>query len=237
MAMAVAIVVTEITNTATESAPMYMAARKASSTARKPPAAAMDTTTETAMAFVAAATTKKTTIRRPVSTTSATDPTCKLRITAHTACNRLERTAQHARCDHANRRRRRGVRVSCWPPALCSGRSDSPTRRGENGARRPAWSTPRGPAPGSRTPRAAMVRRRARSSPRAATAVPAGRRRRRRLVAARALRARRADPGTRLRRGWTVRRTRWRKPRRRRRRARPSPLPRGRRSDRVKRAR
>jgi hypothetical protein len=33
------------------------------------------------MAFVAAATTKKTTIRRPVSTTIATDPTYKLRIT------------------------------------------------------------------------------------------------------------------------------------------------------------
>ena len=91
MATTVAIVVTEITDTATNSVPMYIAASKASSTARNPPAATMDTTTETAMAFVAATTTKKTTIRRPVSTTSATDPTCKLRITAG---NRLDRTAE-----------------------------------------------------------------------------------------------------------------------------------------------
>lgn len=86
MATTVAIVVAEITNTATDTAPTYIAARKASSTARNPPAPAKDTTTEKAMAFVAAATTKKTRIRRPLSATSATDPTCGLRITAR---NRL----------------------------------------------------------------------------------------------------------------------------------------------------
>jgi hypothetical protein len=96
--------------------------------ARKTPVVTVDTTTETTMAFVAAATTKKTTNRRPVSTTSATDPTYKLRITT---CNRLDRTAE---CKM--RIKDDGMAfLSCWPVLVAC--SDSPTRRGENGAGTP----------------------------------------------------------------------------------------------------
>lgn len=73
MAMTVATVVADITKTATDNVPMYIAARKANITIRNPPAAARDIRTETTMAFVVDSTRKN---RRPVSATSVTDPTC-----------------------------------------------------------------------------------------------------------------------------------------------------------------
>ena len=213
MAMTVTTVVAEMTRTATDRAQTYAAARRASSTARNAPAAVMDTRTENAAAFVAAAATKTTTIRRPVSAASATDPTYESRTTG----TRSDRTT--------NRRRMQRVERSIGRSSPDPGSSrtrGSPTRRPEGGARRPAWSTRRGPAPRCRTPGAALVRRRARP-PRAA-AVSAGRRWR---LVERARRGRDTGPRTRAprRRTTTTRRKRRRRKRQQRRRGRVRPSP------------
>jgi hypothetical protein len=92
MAMTVTMVVEEMTKTATDRAQTYAAARRASSTARSPPAAVMGTRTENATAFVAAAATKTTTIRRPVSAASATDPTYESQTTQEPVRSNRRRT-------------------------------------------------------------------------------------------------------------------------------------------------
>jgi hypothetical protein len=74
--MTVAAVVVAITKTAADSAPMYMDATKASSTARNPPTASSDTRREQMMALVIVAARKKTTTRRPVRAARDAEPTC-----------------------------------------------------------------------------------------------------------------------------------------------------------------
>lgn len=69
-------VVTEITNTATESAPMYIAVAKAKKSAKNPPAAAKDTSSDMTTAFTVAARKKSINTRSPVKATKVTIPTC-----------------------------------------------------------------------------------------------------------------------------------------------------------------
>lgn len=76
MATTVATVLAEITRTATDSAPTYIATTKANSTDTNPPAAARDMTIEVTMAVVVAAARRNVKTRRTVSGTEATDPTC-----------------------------------------------------------------------------------------------------------------------------------------------------------------
>lgn len=69
-------VVTEITNMATDSAPMYIAVAKAKKRAKNPPAAAKDISSDMTMAFMVAARKKSINTSSPVTATKVTVPTC-----------------------------------------------------------------------------------------------------------------------------------------------------------------
>lgn len=76
-AMMVEMVVVEITKTATDNAPMYIAVEKAKKRAKHPPAAAKDTRSEMIIAFTVAATKNNIKTSSPVKATSVIDPTCQ----------------------------------------------------------------------------------------------------------------------------------------------------------------
>jgi hypothetical protein len=70
------IVAVEMTNTATDNAPMYIAARKAKNRAKKPPAAAKDMRREMTIALKVAARKKSINTSTPVKERRAIVPTC-----------------------------------------------------------------------------------------------------------------------------------------------------------------
>jgi len=69
-------VVTEITNMAIESAPMYIAVAQAKKRAKNPPAAANDISSDMTIAFTVAVRKKSINTSSPVIDTKATVPTC-----------------------------------------------------------------------------------------------------------------------------------------------------------------
>lgn len=70
------IVALEITNAATDNAPMYMSVTHVKKRAKKPPAAAKDTRRDMTMALKVAATKKSIKTSNPVNARKAIVPTC-----------------------------------------------------------------------------------------------------------------------------------------------------------------